>query len=43
MRGVLIAAVIVAAAVAVDEAYNFGYYTNGTIAMLRDIQRSFGF
>jgi hypothetical protein len=43
MKGLLVAIVVIAAAVAVDEQYNFGHYTDGALLMLREIQRSFGY
>jgi hypothetical protein len=41
-KGILTAVLIFGAAVAADQYYNFGYYTDGTLAMLRQIQHSFG-
>jgi hypothetical protein len=43
MKGILIAIVVIGAAVAADEQYNFGHYTDGALSMLREILRSFGF
>jgi bacteriorhodopsin len=40
-KGILIAVLIIAAAVAADQYFKFGYYTDGTLAMLRQIQHSF--
>jgi hypothetical protein len=41
-KGILVAVLIIVAAVATDQYFNFGYYTDGTLAMLRQIQHSFG-
>jgi hypothetical protein len=43
MKGTLIAALLVAAAVAADNYYNHGLYVDGALSMLREIRRSFGF
>jgi hypothetical protein len=43
MKGLMIAVAIVSAAVAVDELYDYGTYTDAALAMFRDIRRSFGF
>ena len=42
-KGFLIAILIVGAAVAADQYFNSGYFTDGAIAMFREIKRSFGF
>jgi bacteriorhodopsin len=42
MKGILIAALLIAAAVAADQYYNYGYYTDGALAMLHQMRRSFG-
>jgi len=42
-KGFLIAIFIIGAAVAADQHFSSGYYTDGTLAMLRQIQQAFGF
>jgi hypothetical protein len=42
-KGFLIAIGIIVAAVAADQHYNAGYYTDGTLAMLGQIKQAFGF
>jgi hypothetical protein len=41
-KGISVAVLAIVAAVAADQHFNFGYYTDGTLAMLRQIQHSFG-
>jgi bacteriorhodopsin len=41
-KGISVAVLTIVAAVAADQYFNFGYYTDGTLAMLRQIQHSFG-
>jgi hypothetical protein len=41
-KGISVAVLAIVAVVAADQYYNFGYYTDGTLAMLRQIQHSFG-
>jgi hypothetical protein len=38
----LIATGVLAAALVADEYWNYGYYTDGAVAMLRHIRHSFG-
>jgi hypothetical protein len=42
MKGLLIAVLLIAAAIVADEYYNYGHYTDGTLAMLHQIRHSFG-
>ena len=42
-KGVFFAAIALGSALAADRHYNFGFYTDGMISMLRQIQHSFGF
>jgi bacteriorhodopsin len=42
MKGILIAVLLIAAAVAADHYYNYGYYTDGALAMLLQMRHSFG-
>jgi bacteriorhodopsin len=42
MKGILIAVMLIAAAVAADQYFNYGYYTDGAVAMLRQMRHSFG-
>jgi len=42
-KGFLIAILIIVAAVAADQYFNFGYYTDGALAMLGQIKQAFGF
>lgn len=42
-KGFLITIVIIVAAVAADQHFNFGHFTDGTLAMLGQIKRAFGF
>jgi len=42
-KGVFVAAIVLGSAMAADRHYNFGFYTDGMISMLRQIQHSFGF
>jgi hypothetical protein len=42
-KGFLIAIGIIIAAFAADQQFNAGYYTDGTLAMLGQIRRAFGF
>jgi len=39
----MIAILIIVAAMAADQYLNFGFYMDSTLAMLHQIQRSFGF
>ena len=41
-KGISVAVLAIVAAVAAGQYFNFGYYTDGTLAMLRQIQHSFG-
>ncbi|BAR58143.1 hypothetical protein ACVIQS_002475 [Bradyrhizobium diazoefficiens] len=41
-KGFLIAATILATAIAIDQIYNFGIYTDHALAMLRHIRHSLG-
>jgi len=41
--GLAIGILIIVGALAADQYFNFGYYSDGTIAMLRQLQHSFGF
>ena len=42
-KGFLIAILIIVAAVAADQHFNFGYYTDGSLSMLGQIKQAFGF
>ena len=42
-KGFVVTILVLGAAVAADQYFNFGYYTDGMLAMLRQIQHSFGF
>ena len=42
-KGFLVTVLILGAAVVADQYFNFGFYTDGALAMLRQIQHSFGF
>jgi bacteriorhodopsin len=42
MKVISMAVLSIAAAIAADEYYNYGYYTDGALAMLHQIQHSLG-
>ena len=42
-KGILFAAIVLGTAIVADQQYNHGFYTDGMLSMLRQIQRSFGF
>jgi bacteriorhodopsin len=42
-KGFLIAILMIVAAVTADQHFNFGYYTDGALAMLDLIKQAFGF
>ncbi len=42
-KGFLIAILIIVTAVAADQHFNYGYYTDGALTMLRQIEQAFGF
>jgi len=42
-KGFVIAIFIIGAAVAADQYFHSGHYTDGTLDMLRQIQQAFGF
>jgi hypothetical protein len=42
-KGIFNAIVVVCAIVAADESFNYGRFTDGTLSMLHQIARSFGF
>ena len=41
MKGLLVAACLLAAAVAADQLYNFGHYSDAALSMLRHMRHSF--
>jgi hypothetical protein len=42
MKAISVAVLLIAAAIAADEYYNYGYYTDGALAMLHQMRHSFG-